>query len=176
MRKPRDYDAELKGLEDRTKELKVRKVQQLGELVIATGADALTLDELADAGRGGGDDEGRRETGSLGQARRGVVSGTVAANGIGKSWRRKQRSDAAVRRAIAIRRRRRELICGSGVERRKRTKMLIELGGLVWIADKLRSDERNKALALWAGKGKEAFDAEHQYQKPIIARKQRDRE
>lgn len=49
MRKPRDYDAELKALEDRARELKTRKVQQLGELVIATGADALTGDELAGA-------------------------------------------------------------------------------------------------------------------------------
>ena len=49
MRKPRDYDAELKALEDKARELKTRKVQQLGELVIATGADALTTDELAGA-------------------------------------------------------------------------------------------------------------------------------
>ena len=64
------------------------------------------------------------------------------------------------------------------VERRKRTRHLIELGGLVvkagvveltgddravvygallWMADKLQSDERDKALALWAAKGKKAF-------------------
>ncbi|MGE4483086.1 conjugal transfer protein TraD [Acidocella sp.] len=49
MRKPRDYDAELKTLENKARELKTRKVQQLGELVIATGADALTADELAGA-------------------------------------------------------------------------------------------------------------------------------
>lgn len=49
MRKPRDYDAELKALEDKTNELKTRKVQQLGELVIAIGADTLTADELAGA-------------------------------------------------------------------------------------------------------------------------------
>ncbi len=49
MRKPRDYDAELKALEEKTRELKVRKVQQLGELIIATGADALTAEELAGA-------------------------------------------------------------------------------------------------------------------------------
>ena len=49
MRKPRDYDAELKALEDKAHDLKNRKVQQLGELVIATGADALTTDELAGA-------------------------------------------------------------------------------------------------------------------------------
>ena len=49
MRKPRDFDAELKALEDKARELKTRKVQQLGELVIATGADNLTADELAGA-------------------------------------------------------------------------------------------------------------------------------
>lgn len=49
MRKPRDFDAELKALEEKARELKTRKVQQLGELVIATGADALTADELAGA-------------------------------------------------------------------------------------------------------------------------------
>jgi hypothetical protein len=49
MRKPRDFDAELKVLGDKAKELKTRKVQQLGELVIATGADALNAEELAGA-------------------------------------------------------------------------------------------------------------------------------
>jgi hypothetical protein len=49
MRKPRDFDADLKVLEDRAKELKTRKVRQLGELVIATGADILTVDELVGA-------------------------------------------------------------------------------------------------------------------------------
>jgi len=67
------------------------------------------------------------------------------------------------------------------VERRKRTRHLIGLGGLVvkagvveltgddrtvifgallWVADKLQSDEREKALVLWAAKGKLAFDTE----------------
>jgi hypothetical protein len=49
MRKPRDFDAELKALGDKARELKTRKVQQLGELVIATGADALSANELAGA-------------------------------------------------------------------------------------------------------------------------------
>lgn len=49
MRKPRDFDAELKALEDKARQLKARKVLGLGELVIATGADALTLDELVGA-------------------------------------------------------------------------------------------------------------------------------
>ncbi|MFW7355177.1 MAG: conjugal transfer protein TraD [Brucella sp.] len=47
MRRPRDFDAELKALEDKARELKQRKVQQLGELVIATGADSLSAEELA---------------------------------------------------------------------------------------------------------------------------------
>jgi len=46
---PRDFDAELKALGDKARDLKSRKVQQLGELVIATGADALGADELAGA-------------------------------------------------------------------------------------------------------------------------------
>lgn len=49
MRKPRDYDVELRALEDKARELKSRKVQQLGELVIATGADMLSAEELTGA-------------------------------------------------------------------------------------------------------------------------------
>jgi len=49
MRKRRDFDAELRALEDKARVLKSRKVQQLGELVISTGADALGTDELAGA-------------------------------------------------------------------------------------------------------------------------------
>ncbi|HSX54509.1 MAG TPA: conjugal transfer protein TraD [Sphingomonas sp.] len=49
MRKPRDYDAELKALDDKAKQLRARKVQQLGELVVACGGDALPLDQLAGA-------------------------------------------------------------------------------------------------------------------------------
>jgi Conjugal transfer protein TraD len=66
------------------------------------------------------------------------------------------------------------------VERRKRTRHLIELGGLVvkagvvdltgddratilgallWIADKLQSDQGEQARALWVAKGKQAFEA-----------------
>ncbi|CDZ30610.1 Hypothetical protein NGAL_HAMBI490_54790 [Neorhizobium galegae bv. officinalis] len=77
MRMPRDFDAELKALGDRPRELKSRKVQQLGELVIATGADALSADELAgalivlvettDAGKAGG----------MGQARHRLLSKQV---------------------------------------------------------------------------------------------------
>ena len=47
MRKPRDFDAELKTLEDKARTLKERKIKQLGELVIATGADALDVETLA---------------------------------------------------------------------------------------------------------------------------------
>jgi Conjugal transfer protein TraD len=70
---------------------------------------------------------------------------------------------------------------GWQVERRKRTRHLIELGGLVvkscvveltgddraiilgallWMADKLQSDQGARARELWAAKGKEAFALE----------------
>lgn len=47
MRKPRDFDSELKALADKARQLKERRVRQLGELVAATGADALDVDMLA---------------------------------------------------------------------------------------------------------------------------------
>ncbi|ESY90682.1 conjugal transfer protein TraD [Mesorhizobium sp. LNHC209A00] len=67
------------------------------------------------------------------------------------------------------------------VERRKRTRQLIELGGLVvkagivevtnddratiygamvWIAAKLQSHDGKNARNLWTAKGRQAFDAE----------------
>ncbi|MDQ0250869.1 type II secretory pathway component PulK [Sphingomonas kyeonggiensis] len=49
MRKPRDYDSELQALNDKAKQLKDRKLRQFGELVIATGADALPAEQLAGA-------------------------------------------------------------------------------------------------------------------------------
>ena len=49
MRKPRDIDSELKALEAKAKTLKERRVRQFGELVIATGADALDAEMLAGA-------------------------------------------------------------------------------------------------------------------------------
>lgn len=67
------------------------------------------------------------------------------------------------------------------IERRKRTRHLIELGGLVvkagivdltrddramiygaliWIAEKLKSEDGERARELWVGKGKESFEME----------------
>jgi Conjugal transfer protein TraD len=75
----------------------------------------------------------------------------------------------------------------SQVERRKRTRHLIELGGLVvkagivnltgddraliygaliWMADKLRSDQAEHARAVWTEKGKQAFDADRKDKVP----------
>ena len=47
MRKPRDIDSELKALEDKARSLKARRVEQLGQLVTATGADSLDMETLA---------------------------------------------------------------------------------------------------------------------------------
>lgn len=82
------------------------------------------------------------------------------------------------------------------VERRKRTRHLIELGGLVvksgvvdltgddramiygamlWMADKLKSDDGRRARTLWAEKGKQAFAAERKGGRRIVSREQVDR-
>jgi hypothetical protein len=49
MRKPRDIDAELKALQDKQRSLKLKRISQFGELVTATGGDALDLETLAGA-------------------------------------------------------------------------------------------------------------------------------
>lgn len=49
MRKPRDIDAELKALQERARSLKAKQKAQFGELVSATGADALDPETLAGA-------------------------------------------------------------------------------------------------------------------------------
>ena len=49
MRKPRDFDSALRALTDKTKALKENKRRQLGELIVATGADALDMETLAGA-------------------------------------------------------------------------------------------------------------------------------
>jgi hypothetical protein len=76
------------------------------------------------------------------------------------------------------------------VDRRKRTRHLIELGGLVvkagivdltgddraiilgallWMADKLKSNQGKQARALWAAKGAEAFAVEQTTDAPTIS-------
>jgi hypothetical protein len=47
MRKPRDYDSELKALDDKAKLLRNARLTQLGTLVVSIGADAMPIEELA---------------------------------------------------------------------------------------------------------------------------------
>ena len=47
MRKVRDYDAELRALGDKARAIKAKRIEQLGQLVAATGADALDAETLA---------------------------------------------------------------------------------------------------------------------------------
>jgi hypothetical protein len=47
MRKPRDFDSALRALTDKTKSLKETKRRQLGDLIMATGADGLDIETLA---------------------------------------------------------------------------------------------------------------------------------
>jgi hypothetical protein len=47
MGKSRDPDAELMPLQDKQRSLKLKRIAQFGELVTATGADALDAETLA---------------------------------------------------------------------------------------------------------------------------------
>ena len=47
MRKPKDFDAALRALTDKTKALKENKRRQLGDLIMAKGADSLDIETLA---------------------------------------------------------------------------------------------------------------------------------
>jgi hypothetical protein len=47
MRKPRNFDSELKALDNKARQLKQAKLQQLGKLAVATGADTMPVDQLA---------------------------------------------------------------------------------------------------------------------------------
>jgi hypothetical protein len=49
VRKPRDFDSEIKALSGKAKLLQEQKLRQLGELVVATGADMLPVEQLAGA-------------------------------------------------------------------------------------------------------------------------------
>jgi hypothetical protein len=81
------------------------------------------------------------------------------------------------------------------VERRKRTRHLIELGGLVvkagivdltgddraliygallWMAGKLRSDQGEHAREVWTAKGKQAFEADRESEKNTVSQAQHD--
>ena len=45
----------------------------------------------------------------------------------------------------------------------------IILGALLWMADKLKSDQGEQARALWAAKGKQAFAVERATDAPTIS-------
>ena len=168
MRKPRDFDAELKALTDKAKQLKARKQSQLGELVIATGADELTPEELA---------------GAL------LVAASTSDAARKEAWRKRgaaffrgERDETrrAARNRLQAKQARHDTRDWQ-VKRRERTRHLIELGGLVMkaglveltdddraailglldeAAAKLRGPDREQALMLWQRRGKRMF-AEH---------------
>jgi hypothetical protein len=90
MRKVRDYDAELKVLGDKARALKAKRIEQLGQLVAATGADALDAEILAGVllDASGSKDAGAKEAwrakgAAFFQRRRRKGGGTTADDGSG---------------------------------------------------------------------------------------------
>jgi hypothetical protein len=100
MRKVRDYDAELKALGDKARSLKAKRIEQLGQLVTATGADALDAETLAgvllDAigSKDASAKEAWRSTGAAFFQRRGKKGGGGAPND-GSGAQAESGSDAA---------------------------------------------------------------------------------
>src|SRR3546814_6154720 len=83
----------LKTLDEKAKTLRQRKVTQLGELIVATGADALSFEELAGALLGAADttDFVARE----GWRKRGAAFFQGKARQVAGSARRQSGGDAA---------------------------------------------------------------------------------
>src|SRR3546814_437873 len=181
MRKVRDYDAELRALNDKAKALKARKVQQLGELVTSPGPmrSIWTRSPVRCSPLWKRPTRTKRRRGARGArpsfkdavARLAdALAATVKAQG--KLAQARNRLEAAARRTDTR---------GWVVARRERTRHLIELGGLVQkaglveLADddratlygalldctaRVQGDDAGNVLALWKRRGKRAFDAE----------------
>jgi hypothetical protein len=154
-------------------------VQQLGELVITTGADVLSADELAGAlivlaeTKEAAKREAWAKRGAAffqSRAQRNAATTDRNTNGPSCATDRRANRYQAARARLDMR--------AWQVKRRKRTRHLIELGGLVvkagivdltgddratilgallWMADKLGSDQGERARALWAAMGKQAL-------------------
>ena len=159
-------------------------MRQLGELVIATGAHTLSANELAGALIVLAEikEAGKREA----WARRGAaffqgrVRRAASATDRDADGAPALRRNRAARNRCQVARARHDMRTWQ-VERRRRTRHLIELGGLVvkaglvnltgddrvliygallWMADKLQSDQSEQARALWLAKGKQALEAD----------------
>jgi len=179
MRKPRDYDAELKALDNKARQLRQRRISQLGELVIACGADSLPPEQLAGAllslkGMDAKTAEGWRQRGAAFSTR---PASQLAAMIACQTARFRS---ATARHRLEARRARVDTRAWI-VKRRERTRQLIELGGLaakaglidltdddravlygamLEIAATLRGEQREHALTLWRRRGKRAFEDE----------------
>jgi hypothetical protein len=190
MRKPRNYDEDLKALTAKARQLKARKQSQLGELVEATGADAspsrnwparccrLPPSPIRRDGRHGANAALRSFLASGPNRRLAHALATT---------RNQQRRTTSARHRLALQQARHDTRAWQ-VKRRERTRQLIELGGLiakaglveltdddravilgllVEAAAKLRTDETGNQLTLWRRRGQRAFaDTETKTEQP----------
>jgi DNA-binding protein H-NS len=177
VRKLRDFDAKLKALGDKARDLKSRKVQRLGELVIAAGADALSAEELAGAliALAETKEAGKREAWTKREAaffqsgaRRSAPAPDrdaggaaaqqdgISSQGRGMTCAHGRSSAASARGMIELG----GLVVKSGIVALTGVDRAIILGALLWIADKLKGDQRERARQLWTARGKQAFEAD----------------
>jgi hypothetical protein len=186
MRKPRDFDAELKSLEDKARDLRNRRCNSLANWSFRPEPTPSALTNwrarlsywpkprMPVRGRHGRSAEPRSFRAGRGKLHRRLTAIRAAL----------RRNRAALNRHQAAQAR--NDMRTWQVERRKRARHLIELGGLVvkagivdltgddravifgallWMADKLQSDQGEHVRALWAAKGKQAFDDEQKDRK-----------
>ena len=180
MRRPRDFDAELKALTDRARQLKEQKLRQLGELVLRPGLMRSTPRYwLARCWL-------RHRTGTARQGRAGGKPGLHSFSASHANLLQDlSRTTKALCRSTQARNRRLATLARHDnrawqVTRRQRTRQLIELGGLVAkaglieliyddrtvllgllveAAAKLSGDNVEQQLGLWRRRGKRAFEA-----------------
>jgi len=181
MRKPRDFDAELKALEEKARNLRARKTVSMASWLPQPGpthstwtcspAGSSHLRSLTTSGE---------RSSSANAARRSFGRGHAKLRAHLATTR------AAVRRTMGARHRLNAKLARHDardwqVNRRERTRHLIRLGGLVVkadldelsggdrsvlygallaVADKLRGKDRERVLAVWARRGHRAFEAE----------------
>lgn len=181
MRKPRDFESALRALTDKTKALKENKRRQLGELIVATGADALDIEILADGLRpwpGAGMWPRRRPGASAAPRSFAAKHAPLRADLV--AIQRALRRVTAARHRLQAQRARHDTRAWA-VKRRERTRHLIELGGLVVkaglveltnddramlygafleLAFMLQGENREQIAILWRRRGSRAFKCE----------------
>ena len=166
MRRPRDLDAELQALSERARALKTRRTAQLGELVIAAGADLLDAETLmgallAPAAAGEQQAGVRAAWKAKGAAQARALARALASTGRlarkALAMRRREGLGHATARAHPPPDRAGGFIQKSGLVALTGDDRAPILGGLLFLADILASEEAKASSDLFFRRGRHAM-------------------